>query len=190
MLLKRLYPKAILPILGAIAFFYSSCNNSGDEIREIVSLASTVSAEYAEDVEFSYTDSGRLKVVLFAPKSARFHYKDNPYTEMVEGVDVKFYDNNLNVETTLKSNYAKRLDKKNKVEVRNKVVVTNVKKEKLETEKLLWDQNTRQIYTDKFVTITTKNQIITGSGLRANENFTKWTILKPQGTFTLENDGK
>jgi LPS export ABC transporter protein LptC len=107
---------------------------------------------------------------------------------MVEGVDAQFFDKDLKVESTLRSDYAKSFDKEKLIEVRNNVVVTNVKQEKLETEKLLWDQKTKQIYTDKHVTITTKKQIITGTGLRANQNFTKWTLLKPSGTFNIEDD--
>ena len=44
------------------------------------------------------------------------------------------------------------------------------------------------IYSDKFVKITTRNQILTGTGMRANENFTKWTILQTSGAFTVEDD--
>lgn len=185
---KVQYSKATGILVILVAFFLFSCSNKGADIQEIVTLDSTVSVEKAENVEFSYTDSGYLKVILKAPKTSRYHYKDNPYTEMVEGIDAKFYNDDLEVESTLKSDYAKSWDKKKLVEVRNNVVVTNVKNEKLETEKLTWNQITEKIYTDKYVTITTDKQIITGTGLRANQNFTKWTLLKPSGTFNIEDD--
>lgn len=184
----KLWIKAMSSLVLLIAFFLSSCSNNEAEIQEIVKLDSTVSIEQAENVEFSYTDSGHLMAIIKAPKTSRYHFKTNPYTEMVEGIDAKFYNKNLEVESTLRSDYAKSYDKKKLVEVRNNVVVTNVKKEKLETEKLYWNQISEQIYTDKRVTITTKNQIITGDGMRANQNFTKWTILKPIGTFIIEDD--
>jgi len=190
--MKNPYPKyfkAVTIYTIATAFFISSCTtNKESEIKEVLQQDSTVSVEKAENVEFSYTDSGRLMAIIKAPKTARFTLKERPYTEMVEGVNAQFFDKNLVVESTLKSDYAKSFDKEKLIEVRNNVVVTNIKQEKLETEKLMWDQNKAIIYTDKHVTITTKNQIITGTGMRANQNFTKWTILKPTGTFKIEDD--
>jgi LPS export ABC transporter protein LptC len=183
------YFKTAAILVIATAFSFPSCSeNKESEIKEVLAQDPSTTVEKAENVEFSYTDSGRLVVIIKAPKTARYHLKDKPYTEMVEGVDAQFFDKDLKVESTLRSDYAKSFDKEKLIEVRNNVVVTNVKQEKLETEKLLWDQKTKQIYTDKHVTITTKKQIITGTGLRANQNFTKWTLLKPSGTFNIEDD--
>ena len=182
------YLKAATILWIVAAFLFPSCTNNEEKIKEVTHQDSSVSVEKAENVEFSYTDSGRLKVIIKAPKTARYHLKEKPYTEMIEGVDAQFFDKNLEVESTLKSKYAKSFDKDKLVEVRNDVVVTNVKNEKLETEVLFWDQKKERIYTDKFVTITTAKQIITGTGLNANQNFTKWTLLKPSGNFIIEND--
>lgn len=177
-----------LGVLLTIVVLFHSCKNSSDEIHAISVLDSMVSTEYAEGVKLSYTDSGKLKAVIYAPKTLMVHSKTDPYTEMPDGVKAEFYDQNHQIESTIKSNYAISYQTRKIIEVRNSVEVVNVKNEKLETEQLFWDQQKQQIYTDKYVKITTKNQTIRGYGMRANENFTKWTIHKPHGEIIIEDD--
>jgi LPS export ABC transporter protein LptC len=174
-------------LLCTVALF-TSCQNSSEEIKAISLLDSIVSTEYAEGVKLSYTDSGKLKAVIYAPKTVMVHSNEDPYTEMPDGVKAEFYDLNHKIESTIKAKYAISYQNRKIIEARNSVEVVNIKDEKLETEQLIWDQQKQQIYTDKYVKITTRNQIITGKGMRANENFTKWTIFKPSGEFTVEDD--
>ena len=48
----------------------------------------------------------------------------------------------------------------------------------LETEKLNWNKQKEEIFTDEFVKITTDNEVIFGQGLVSNQNFSKYTIRK------------
>jgi lipopolysaccharide export system protein LptC len=68
------------------------------------------------------------------------------------------------------------------------VEVMNVKGERLNTEELHWDQKSGKIYTDKFVRITTADQIIMGDGMTANQTFTEWEINRYRGTINLQHD--
>jgi LPS export ABC transporter protein LptC len=61
------------------------------------------------------------------------------------------------------------------------VEMFNTQNERLETQEITFLQDSDLIYTDKFVTITTNSGIIRGIGLRSNQNFTKYRILKPTG---------
>ena len=74
------------------------------------------------------------------------------------------------------------------MEVMDDVVVINRNGEKLNTEHLIWDADSKKIYTDEFVKITTKEEIIFGDGLEANEDFTKYKILNIKGTVTVDQD--
>ena len=60
--------------------------------------------------------------------------------------------------------------------------------EKLETEKLVWDEANKTIYTDAFVKITTADQVIMGKGLKSNQDFTKYQINEITGTINLKNN--
>ncbi|HRG51298.1 MAG TPA: LPS export ABC transporter periplasmic protein LptC, partial [Bacteroidia bacterium] len=75
----------------------------------------------------------------------------------------------------------------NKMEAKRNVVVINVKGEKLNTEHLIWDAVTKKIYTKEFVKITTKDEVLLGEGLTADQDFSKYTILHPTGTIAIND---
>jgi LPS export ABC transporter protein LptC len=75
-----------------------------------------------------------------------------------------------------------------KIVVRNNVEILNVKGERLNTEELHWQQDSGKIYTDRFVRITTKDQIITGTGLVSDQAFSDWEILNVSGTLNVPHD--
>ncbi|MBK6833790.1 MAG: LPS export ABC transporter periplasmic protein LptC [Bacteroidetes bacterium] len=43
-----------------------------------------------------------------------------------------------------------------------------------------------KIYTDAYVEITTKREIIKGTGMEANEDFSEWEIKNVSGTLPLD----
>ena len=76
-----------------------------------------------------------------------------------------------------------RLMRKNLMEAK-KQSAKNVKGDLLETEHLIWNEK-EIVYTEEFVKITTKNEVIYGKGLVSNQDFTKYTIKKISGTIML-----
>jgi hypothetical protein len=69
------------------------------------------------------------------------------------------------------------------------VRVANVPQQQtLTTEELFYDKIKRKIYTDSamFVRVQTPSEVLTGYGLTANEDFSRYSIRRPTGTFTLE----
>jgi lipopolysaccharide export system protein LptC len=68
------------------------------------------------------------------------------------------------------------------------VVFENDKGEMLETEKLSWIEKDAKIRTDGLVKITTANEIITGFGLEADEDFSNYTIQQISGIVNVEDE--
>lgn len=135
------------------------------------------------DVVTLYSDSAKLLIKLQAPLQQEFENADRVFPD---GLFVEFYEEEGQVTSTLKANYGKQ-DRNNMFEARGNVVVQNlVKKEKLETEQLFWDKRRAKIYTDKFVRITTPEQIIMGNGLQANQDFSSYVIRDITGIIDLE----
>jgi LPS export ABC transporter protein LptC len=164
----------------------SSCENDIEKVS-LVTGKEKLPVETSTDLEILYSDSSRVKVKVNAPMLTRFG-GEKPVTELAKGVKVEFYDENLNVTSTLTANYALRKDNESVMEARNNVVVINVKGEKLNTEHLVWDEKTSRIYSDEFVKITTPDKIIFGDGFEANQDFTNYKIFKIKGTITINKD--
>lgn len=145
------------------------------------------STERVEMVEILYTDSGLIKAKIKAPLMVGKKDEANPFLEMPKGLSGEFYNSDKKPESYITANYGISYEKRKKMEVRNNVVVKNVKGETLQTEKLVWDQVTEKIYTDKPVKITTADEILYGTGMEANQDFTEWYIKKVTGSIKLNN---
>jgi LPS export ABC transporter protein LptC len=142
--------------------------------------------ESGKDVELIYSDSAQVKVKIFAPQLDGYE-GDEPRKVLPKGVKVEFYDEAMRVKTKLTADYGIKYENQKRVEVRNNVVVINEKGEQLNTEHLIWDEVTQKIYTDKFVRITTAEEVIYGDGLEANQDFTQYKITNIKGTITKED---
>ncbi|PRY15041.1 LPS export ABC transporter protein LptC [Pontibacter ummariensis] len=136
------------------------------------------------DVITLYSDSARLLIKLQAPVQQEFESGDGVFPE---GLYVEFFEKPGQVTSTLRANYGKQNRSENLFLARGNVVVKNlVKQETLETEELFWDRSKAEIYTDKFVKITTAEEVLMGKGLRANQDFSWYKITNPTGTFDLK----
>jgi LPS export ABC transporter protein LptC len=109
----------------------------------------------------------------------------DPFTEMEEGVSAVFYSVDGVAESNLRADYAINYEKKKIIHLKNNVHVVNSKNEELMSEELFWDQNTKEIYTDKQVQIKRGEEIIIGDSLRSNETFTKYRISRPTGKMNM-----
>ncbi|MBS1647046.1 MAG: LPS export ABC transporter periplasmic protein LptC [Bacteroidetes bacterium] len=182
--------RSCIKIFFFIAFIGSSffsCQNDAKEIERVTKKDTLFPTESGKEVEIFYTDSGQVKVRIKASVMNNYTYNvKEHYTEMPKGLYVEFYNDKGEVKTTLKANYGIKYTESKKIEVKYHVVVTNINHEVLNTEQLFWDENTHKIYTQEFVKITTKKEVLQGKGLEANEDFSEWEIQNPVGTHVDE----
>ncbi|GAC1602167.1 MAG: hypothetical protein NVS3B25_30400 [Hymenobacter sp.] len=131
------------------------------------------------------SDSAKLKFQLTAPLEQQFENGDILYPK---GMVVTFYsaDGKKTVINTLSAHYGKVDKAKNLYIMRGDVRVVNVPQEqRMNTEELFFDKAKQLIYTDSamFVKVTTPTEYLTGYGLTANQNFSRYRITKPEGIF-------
>ena len=112
------------------------------------------------------------------------------YLEFNDGIKVQFFDIYGKKESELNAGYAIIDDKNDLMLAENNVIVRNIKGDILETEKLNWNQETEEIFTEEFVKITTKNEVIYGIGLESNQNFSKYSIRNIKGTITINQSNE
>lgn len=168
-------------VLFAVAA--SSCMKSTKQFEEMKPYDGPMMV--VDDVETLYSDSAVVRVKLKAAKQIELQNGDR---EFPNGVFVEFFDEAGRASSTLKANTGKYQKESNIYIVNGNVEIHNtVKKEKLNSEELNWDPRTHKIYTEKstFVRIETPDEILTGKGLTATEDFSQYKILDPVGTFTL-----
>ncbi|MEQ1586112.1 MAG: LPS export ABC transporter periplasmic protein LptC [Cyclobacteriaceae bacterium] len=138
----------------------------------------------AEDVVMYYSEKEVVKVMLKAKKIFEFQNGDR---EFPEGIYIEFFDEFGKMTSTLRANSAYYFKEENKWRGRGAVEVVNIdKQEQLNTEELFWKQDTKKIFTDKFVTIKLQNEVIYGTGLDAVQDLSTYQIKNPEGEFVVE----
>ena len=136
-----------------------------------------------ENIEMYYSELDVVKIKMTAQKVFEFENGDR---EFPEGIYLEFYDVNGKITSTLQANSAYYFKEDNKWRGRGKVEIINIeKKEQLNTEELFWKQDTKRIFTDKFVTIKLQSEVIYGTGLEAAQDLSDYTIKNPEGEFEV-----
>ena len=175
----------ILYLLLFLSLAFFACDNDLATIDAAINEKQIV-VEKTKEVELIYSDSAVIRVKIKAPLMLTHLEKVNPYQEFPEGIEVDFYNERQRVTSHLTANYAIRYEKKREIIIRDDVVWQSGKPETLETEELIWNEKDKNVHSNRFVTITTPEDVIYGYGFEANEDFTYWKIDAPQGQMSVE----
>lgn len=174
----------IIPMVFAIGMF-AGCKNNIDDVAAYTEMDG-LPIEIRKDVKMYYSQNGEVAALLTAPLMERYANEEE-YTVMNEGLYVETYDSLMNVTSSIKADYGKNLPKVGLMEAKGNVKVINEKGEILNTEELFWDSKEGSIYTEKYVKITTQDEIIEGDGLVSNEDFSEYRIKKIRGIISLDD---
>lgn len=174
---------------GAAILFYACESNNLAEIKAI-SSPNEFPVQEATNFETTYTDSGIVRFTLKTPKLLQFENDGKTYTEFPLGVEIRKYDANQKIVSTMTADYAKEFNKEEKWEAKNNVVVTNAKGDTLKTEHLIWDRKSEEIHTDEFVKIIREDGVIYGDGLTSDQNMNNWKIKNPKGDLYISVNEK
>ena len=185
-MINTLYSNAFrnIAILLGLAMFFS-CK---PDLKEIENITKGVNlpVETAENVRIIYSVDAKIQMIMEAPLMVRFD-DERKYLELPKGFKMTFYDALMNVTSQISANYAIRYLDKEVIDARNDVVVENIENnERLNTEQLIWDRTRGLIYTEKFVKITTQEEVLYGNGFESDEQFNSWIIKNPRGTFLVD----
>ncbi|XOV92456.1 MAG: LPS export ABC transporter periplasmic protein LptC [Bacteroidota bacterium] len=136
-----------------------------------------------DSVDTEMSDEGHIVVKLKAPRQLDLANGD---TEWPEGLYLQYLNEEGVVTSTFIADYVYKESEKNIYRGEGNVVVRSLNNgDELHTEELFWDPNDEKFYTDRFVTIKSEDEVHTGEGLIANQDFTTYQIQKPSGTINL-----
>jgi len=175
-----------LKALFIITLSVISCEKKTGTYNKIDIL--TLPSQTAKDFTTIYTDSGKMQLVFSAPLMERYEKAETPFSEFRSGISVLFHDGQKEPVASVTAKYAKFIDNKNLWELQDSVVAVNEAGEKLETELLFWDQKKELIYTDRFVKITTEDQIIQGYGLESDPRLSRRRIKNLSATIYINEE--
>jgi len=167
-----------------LALILGSCENDLAKVKSLKTDEHSPT-EVLTDAVVLYSDSALVKARLAAPKMEHYVGKES-YVELTEGINLVFYNQYGEITSHLTANYAINFEQEGRLEAKGDVVLINEIGEKLNTEYLIWNQRTEQIYSEEFVKITTADEIIMGDGFESNQSFTNFKITHIHGTILVE----
>jgi LPS export ABC transporter protein LptC len=169
-----------------IFIFLLSCEDNFQEIQNINSK-NILPIGITENLKLIYTDSAKVKAILYSDLNKDFTNQNFPYSEFPEGLKITFYDNDLN-ETIVTSDYAITYNKTNIVNLIGNVVINNFDGSELKTKQLYWDPEQEWLFTEEKFSFKNIDYDIVASRLDANRSFTIFNTGKLDGKVLVEDN--
>ena len=174
-----------------VVLFWGAAGCSRGEMkfdRVVLNERASVPVLEANEVSTLISDSGITRYRINAPQW-RIYDKANPsYWDFPKGIYLEKFDEELHVNASLRSDYAKYLEEEQIWHLTGNVYAVNEKNEIFETPELYWNQKAETVYSDSAIKITREQSIIEGIGFTSNQEMTKYTILKPTGVFPIKEE--
>ncbi|GAA0877526.1 LPS export ABC transporter periplasmic protein LptC [Algoriphagus jejuensis] len=141
----------------------------------------------ATNIFLIHSDSAIVRSEISAARQLEFLNGDQ---EFPEGIDIKFYTKEGELETTMIADRGYFIKSENLYRGEGNVQIRNlIKDQSLKSEEIFWNQAKRKIYTDKFVTIQDKGTLLNGTGLESDDSFSDYQLKSPKGQTELPGEG-
>ena len=182
MTLYRMKPIFIIFFLSIIFSALCSCEEDGKRLTDFEDYSGPTQIIYGAVI--LHSDSGVVKAKVEADEILEF---DNGNKDLPFGVYLEFFNSSGQITGTLKADHAVFTKEDDLWRAWDNVILNNIASgERLNTEELFWDPQNEEVFTEKFVQISTKDQVLLGEGLIADQDFSSWQITKPTGELTIE----
>ncbi|TAE26668.1 MAG: LPS export ABC transporter periplasmic protein LptC [Cytophagales bacterium] len=146
--------------------------------------------EEINDVKMLYSEAAQLRVRMTTARQLRFQNDNRKYPQ---AVNILFFGPNGEEVTTLRSDSGRYDKAKDLYTVMGNVVVINKQKqEKLTTDQLNWNPQTKRVYTNRPVYVQSKltGERLRAEGLDSNQDFTQYALKgRVTGVFNVEGGG-
>jgi LPS export ABC transporter protein LptC len=168
-----------------LLIFILGCDDNFQEIKNINSKVSFPVGE-TENLKLIYTDSAKVKAILYSSLNLDFTNQVFPYSEFPNGVEITFFDKENN-QTIVKSDYAITYNKTNIVNLVGNVIINNYDGSELKTNQLYWDPEQEWLFSEEKFTFKNTDYDITAKKLDANRSFSIFNTGRLDGKVLVED---
>jgi len=168
-----------------ISMFLLGCEEQPEPEIDFTMEDSDSPTQESWNTEIQFTEKGVLKAILY---SDHIRIYDDPKQKLLDNMLVDFINADGEVGSSLSSKSG-RIDEvtEDMYAIDSVVAVNDSSGYKLETEELMWRKSDEKIVTDKFVTITSEDEIIQGYGFESDQDLKNYTIFDVTYQTTRKN---
>jgi len=165
----------------------AGCMACGRESKDPVFSKEELQAEMTRDVEILYSDSSVVRIRIQAPSMVQHLASGNTFQEFPKGIHIDFFDAAGRVSSTLRADHASRYPSRKLTFLKRNVRWESVAQEVMEAPELTWNEETRNLYTNKFVVIATPKDTVFSLGFNADQSFGQIQMRAIDGSMELKN---
>ena len=175
-----------------LAFALYSCKSNLAEAQKLD--LSVTPIQVVDTMLLINSDNGRLKMRIESQRMEVYEYDTLSYNYFPKGIHVFGYNEESQLlETTIVADEARHNKYKHGDDIWSaygNVVVKNIlKREMIETDTLYWDAKNKEIWTDCYVRLSSKDGMMQGYGMRSDEMARNSILLHPfDNTFFVDSD--
>lgn len=171
------------------AFFLLGCANSDADVSDVMA-DETSPVQTVTNGTFRYSERG---VILHELHAAEMRREEGGNAEVSEdivevrnGFDLFIGGDAANHEAHMTADWATLDEKTLRLIAKHAVTLENAEGDVLETEYLVWSEDSNRVWTNRPVTIRTADGVIYGEGMESDARFETYRIMKPRGEMVLE----
>lgn len=175
-------------IVVVMLLFFVSCKDKKGNLLDFTYNPETTPTMITDSVTTLISDSGITRYKLTADIWKVFDKAADPYWLFPEGIYLERFDENFNIEATVKADTAWHYTAKKLWRLKGHVRVENMLGERFLSDELFWNQLTERVYSDKYIEIKKGETELKGYGFESNQEMTEYRIFRPHAGLIPFNE--
>lgn len=181
---RQLYIKSIkrittTGIVVVMLLFFVSCKDKKTNLLDFKYDPETTPTMITDSASTLISDSGITRYKLTSAVWRVFDKASEPYLHYPKGIYLQRFDENFNIEATVKADTAWHYTAKKLWRLKGHVIVENILGERFLSDELFWDQLSARVYSDKYIEIKKGETELKGYGFESNQEMTEYRIFRP-----------
>lgn len=186
--MKQLLYLIVCALTACAALSVTGCGKDAPPEAAAVKNREQVPIMVSRGVSKLISDSGITRYKLITEEWAVFDQTDPPRQDFKKGILILRLDKKMAVDMQITADTAYWYDQ-HLWELRGRVYVENeVSKVTYRSEKLYWDMNAHEFYSDVWMHVVTPEREVEGTRFRANEQMTKYEVDNDRGSMPMPKD--
>ena len=169
---------------------FAACSNSMKDIQTLTGDRTEMQNDKAEKIYAIFSKDGKFKMRIYADEFIHNMAAKPSYIDLNRNLRIDFYnDSTSEIDNVLTADSCRYYEAQGNILIWGRVLIVRKRTgEKLSTTELVWNESVHKFFTEKPVDITTETEVIHGTGMEANQDFSWYRITAPSGTVQVKKE--
>ena len=164
-----------------------SCASDVEHIAHSINEEDSLPFMHSCGINTLISDSGVMRYHMVAEEWDIYDTEGKQSTwKFMKGMLMERFDEEFHIDMFVQADTA-YLHEQKVWELRGRVVIRNIKGDLFKTEELFWDMEKHEMWSHKFMHITTPERELQGTEFRSNEEMTKYSVANSVGSFPVSD---